>query len=40
MIDYIYDKIHKEVDNSKAELKEIFKEAYKANYRNTIDKKS
>lgn len=40
MIDYIYDKIQKELDSSKQELKNTFKEAYIANYRSTVDKKS
>lgn len=40
MIDYIYERIFKEVENSKIELKERFKESYKANYRKTIDEKS
>lgn len=40
MIDYIYERIISEVEKSKVELKERFKESYKANYRNTIDKKS
>jgi hypothetical protein len=40
MIDYIYEKIITQVEESRIELKERFKEAYKVNYRNTIEKKA
>lgn len=40
MIDDIFDKIFMMIENSKFELKERFKEIYKANYRSTIIKKS
>jgi hypothetical protein len=39
-IDHIFEKIHKHIDQAKVDMKERLKEAYIANYRSTVDKRS